>query len=901
MQSNVEYGARSFVFGVATPLDSVTVALVVQGSKEVQTNTTVFAGTDGHWSISVNPLKPSEGDLLDLSVITGSGDTHVALGCGVGDVYLCGGQSNMCFSAEESFPPGPDLANQTYDGISLFAVNMIGAATPGTDFPPINSTTPQCSWAHDLNHDPEYVCNAWMPSTPRTNAHFSAVCLFTALEMRKQQAATGAAAARKIGLIFSAFGGTSLSLWAPPTAYDGCPGAAAPNPPPGSLYNAMIAPIAGYTVRSALWFQGEEDAQANSVTPGWYACRFERLIAHWRAVWGIGDFTFAFVQLGSVSADSDAFGGVRIAQALALPHPGGPVDATAMAVAYDLGDRNQVHGIGSVHFRNKTEVARRLAAGILHASFGDQNSSLLGPSLLTAKQSSSRVVVLNVISSADGGFISLAPAGECVECCTSMQVVQLSASGVGGPWVNASLTLVNSSVFTATASDPATFTHVRYAMTSMVECAITDEANGFPLPAFLVALTAEKALTTIPQTLNWRGRLYPLDASAPLPPLGFNTWNAYHDNVDEVLVLAIADAFVSLGLKAVGYKFVNIDDGWMVARTENGTIVADPVKFPSGMAALSAGVHSRGMRFGLYTSQTASTCQDRPGTYLHEAQDVATWCAWAIDYIKIDYCHGAQWPNVNESWILINEAVATLCVNNPLVISVEYCDGPSCGPMMSGLATLWRTTMDIQATFASILSNLETNNKMAPFHTPGHFNDPDMLCAGVSGVSLVEAQTQFSAWAVIAAPMLLSFDILNPAGVDPALLTIISNVEVIAVSQDAAQVQGVLVSPPDPGGGECWARPLAGVGEWGKADAGAGAGATSAAHAVAALFINRGDIDGPKITVSCTWAQLGVPAGSTVTVRDLIAHTNLANVTIGDAISFDVLPHQGRFVKLQWI
>ena len=917
LQTNAEYGARSFVYGVASPLDSVTVLLTIEQSGKTHTNITILAAADGKFSVTLNPLSESLG-LIDLTVTTGSGDVHKSLGCEVGDVYLCGGQSNMCFSAESAFAPAQDLVNMTYSNIKLFAVNMIGNATPQSDFPPLGDT-PQCSWNHDKQNsttDPSYVCNAWMPSIPSTNRYFSAVCLFTALEIAKQHTGT-----RKIGLIYSAFGGTSISLWSPPAAYESCPGQAAPAPAPGSLFNAMISPLVGYTIRAALFFQGEQDISSESKTPGWYECRFERLIAYWRNIWGIGDFTFTFVQLGSVLGATTEYGQLRVAQTFVLPHPNGTVDNTAMAVAYDLGDRNQSRVIGSVHFRNKTEVGRRLAASILHAQFGLQNATLLNPSIIKIVQENDSLLYIFIKSATDA--IALQPAGECVECCMSQETIELSSDN-GSTWVNTSMSLFNTSVIQVVPSTTSTsFTHIRYAFHDMVECAIVDVANDFPLPTFSLSVvtaaainvntatataiataasaaaisvnTATAASAGVTSHLIWRGQYYPLQADAVLPPLGLNTWNAFHNNVDELLILAISDAFVSLGLRDIGYRTVNIDDGWQVDRDDNGIIVPDPIKFPSGMSSLAAAVHSRGLKFGLYTSQTSLTCQDRPGTYNYEAIDAATWCEWNIDYIKVDLCGGQRWPHTNESWILIDKALsnATLCPNGPLVVSVEYCNSASCGPSMSSLATLWRTTGDVQPNFESIMSNLDNNNLMAPFHTPGHFNDPDMLCLGDSGVSLIEAQTQFSAWALVAAPLLLSFNIVSPAGVDPTLLAIISNKEVIAVSQDAAQVQGIRVSEPSPTGNECWARPLAPLDTWG------GENVVTTTNAVAALFINRGPIEGSKSTVVCTWAMLGIPPSTIVTIRDLISHANLGNST-SDLIQFQVMPHDSRLVKLEW-
>ena len=84
-----------------------------------------------------------------------------------------------------------------------------------------------------------------------------------------------------------------------------------------------------------------------------------------------------------------------------------------------------------------------------------------------------------------------------------------------------------------------------------------------------------------------------------------------------------------LGLAAAGYTYLNVDDCWMAARDreQNGTILEDPTRFPAGLRALVDYVHSRGLRFGLYTSQSSVTCQARPGSYGYEEADAAAYCA----------------------------------------------------------------------------------------------------------------------------------------------------------------------------------------------------------------------------------------------------------------------------------
>lgn len=720
LQTNAEYGARSRIYGHATPGAAVAVAIG-------NANLTTTAAADGAWAVTLNPL--GVGESVDFTVTTDEGESVAVKGCVGGDVYLCGGQSNMCFSAEAAFPPGPALAAQAYANIRLFAVAMIGADTPQPDFPPLTPNS-QCSWNHDKANasDTAYKCNAWMPSTPATNGHFSAICLFTALEIAKRHTGT-----RPIGLIYSAFGGTSATLWAPPAAYAQCPGpaAGAAGPadavaaPPGSLYYAMISPLVQYSIRAVLWMQGENDAASEVRTPGWYSCRFTALIDYWRAAWGMGDFTVGFVQLGSVFDGREDYGQLRFAQALEVPRPGGAVAGTAMATAYDLGDRSQDPTIGSVHFRNKTEVGRRLALGVLHAHFGIQNASILPPSVAAVARAGPASVSFTV-AVPDGSPVALTPGGECDECCAAADVLQLSSDG-GVTFVNATIAL-SGSVVTATAAAPAAFTHARFAAMDYVQCAITG-GNGLPVPAFVlpVGAAAGAAAGVAPRvadvrkpvggSLTWRGREYAWTGTTPPPPVGLNTWNAYHDNIDEVLIERVADAFVSLGLRDLGYSYVNIDDGWMVSRMPNGTIVEDPVKFPSGMFALSAAVHSRGLRFGLYTAQTQFTCQNRPASYTYEAVDVARYCAFGLDYIKVDNCKGARWPATNTSWILMREAMAKCAA--PPRLSVEYCRDPT-GLWCASLTDLWRTTGDVQSNFESVLSNLDQNDVMAPVSRPGH-------------------------------------------------------------------------------------------------------------------------------------------------------------------------------------
>jgi alpha-galactosidase len=115
------------------------------------------------------------------------------------------------------------------------------------------------------------------------------------------------------------------------------------------------------------------------------------------------------------------------------------------------------------------------------------------------------------------------------------------------------------------------------------------------------------------------------DDLAKTPPMGWNSWNKFRCEINEELIRETADSMVESGMMAAGYKYVIIDDCWQVGRDENGELVPDPERFPSGIKALSDYVHSKGLKFGIYSCAGDLTCQNRPGSRGHEFQDARTF------------------------------------------------------------------------------------------------------------------------------------------------------------------------------------------------------------------------------------------------------------------------------------
>ena len=296
------------------------------------------------------------------------------------------------------------------------------------------------------------------------------------------------------------------------------------------------------------------------------------------------------------------------------------------------------------------------------------------------------------------------------------------------------------------------------------------------------------------------------------PPIGWNDWNAYGCNVSEQLVEQTALAMHNDGMQAAGYSYVNIDDCWMSSsRAANGNLVANPSKFPDGIAAVASYVHSLGLKLGIYEDAGTATCQGYPGSYGHEQQDADLFASWGVDYLKYDWCNVPFSSFPGESHEQVAQTLYTRMSNalaasgRPVVFSM--CNGwdSSVQPWTWGgpVSNLWRTTSDIQPDFTSMLNNFHTNVTLASFAGPGAWNDPDMLEVG-NGMTATEDQSEFSLWAEMAAPLIEGGNLVSASS---ATLSILTSKAVIAVDQDSLGKQGREVSSS--GGLDVLAKPLA--------------------------------------------------------------------------------------------
>ena len=284
------------------------------------------------------------------------------------------------------------------------------------------------------------------------------------------------------------------------------------------------------------------------------------------------------------------------------------------------------------------------------------------------------------------------------------------------------------------------------------------------------------------------------DQIALTPPMGWNSWNCWGVNVDEQKVKDAAD-FMNRELINHGWSYINIDDGWEAsARTKEGELVGNE-KFPD-FKRLSDYVHSRGLKFGIYSSPGPRTCGGYLGSYGHEKADAKTWADWGVDYLKYDYCLYSDivpQPTENlikEPYILMGKALEK--VNRDIVYCVGY-GAPNVwywGQEAGG--NQWRTTRDITDDWNVVVAIGAFQDVCAKVTKPGQYNDPDMLVVGKLGngwgakmhesrLTPDEQYSHISLWSLLSAPLLIGCDM---SAMDEFTLNLLTNDEVIAVNQD---------------------------------------------------------------------------------------------------------------------
>ncbi|MBN1577413.1 MAG: glycoside hydrolase family 27 protein [Chitinispirillaceae bacterium] len=372
---------------------------------------------------------------------------------------------------------------------------------------------------------------------------------------------------------------------------------------------------------------------------------------------------------------------------------------------------------------------------------------------------------------------------------------------------------------------------------------------------------------------------------AKTPPMGWNSWNCFAQNINENQIREIADSMVSTGMKDAGYFYLNLDDNWMAtSRDANGDLRADPTRFPGGMKALGDYIHSKGLKFGIYGDRGLKTCHHlygggfgdtKSGSYLNEERDAKTFASWGVDYLKYDNCEPAPGSNMQQDYERMQDALAD-CGRN-IVFSICAWEFQ---PWMPNTGNLWRTTTDILNIWKKtnqwswgILDIVDLNEPRAPYAKPGAWNDPDMLQIGNYGNGSPkdeEYRSHMSLWCIMAAPLITGNDIRK---MNQVTRDILLNKEVIAVNQDSAGIQGTKIKSSN--GCDVWCKPL---------------GSKDGDNKAVALF-NRND-NTRDITVN--FSDIGL--SGEVQVRDLWAKTDRGSFS--GSYTMTVPPHGTGLLKV---
>jgi len=343
---------------------------------------TVKADEAGNWKIMV--ATPSYGGPYAMTI--SDGEPLVLMNIMIGEVWICSGQSNMEFPMSgwtKVVNAEKEIADAKYPNIRLLQVKQQNSNVPLTDV--------------KVTHE------GWTPCIPQFIPEFSAVAYFFAREIYKK---TGI----PIGLIHTSWGGTVIEAWTSANTMRTMPDFAAALVKvqeaakvdtidytrekanrPTALYNAMINPFIQYSIRGAIWYQGENNAPRAHQ----YRMLFPALIKDWRAQWKLGDFPFYFVQLANYAlGDGTEFAWAELRdaqlQTLILPN-------TGMAVTIDVGEA------GDIHPKNKQDVGKRLALIALANTYG-KNIAYSGPLLKSYKVLGDKIKLK--FDHTDGGLVA---------------------------------------------------------------------------------------------------------------------------------------------------------------------------------------------------------------------------------------------------------------------------------------------------------------------------------------------------------------------------------------------------------------------------------------------------------------------------------------------------------------
>ncbi len=363
------------------------------------------------------------------------------------------------------------------------------------------------------------------------------------------------------------------------------------------------------------------------------------------------------------------------------------------------------------------------------------------------------------------------------------------------------------------------------------------------------------------------------DGLARTPPMGWYPWNIFGEEPqNEKLIKEIVDALVSSGLKDAGYVYVGPDEGICFRRGPDGLLTTNLERYPDGLRGLGDYIHTKGLKYALYTDAGTHTCsRAMPGTKGHEFEDMRAFAGWRADYIKIDWCN-TRGQDIVEAYTLLRDA--QLAAGRPVVHSLCSWGEGYPWEWAAAVGHMWRTTADIcapgKADWTRAMRIAFANEKLAAHAGPGHWNDPDMMIAGMPGLSDAQNRSFFSLWCMMAAPLIAGNDLRD---MTKATSDILTNREAIAVNQDPLGIQGRVV--------------------WNDGNVSLWAGKPLFDGSQAVLVFNQSR---HGIAKQVAWAEIGRDPGETLFVRNLWTHETTGPVSGG--VTVKVAPEDIAFLRI---
>jgi alpha-galactosidase len=292
------------------------------------------------------------------------------------------------------------------------------------------------------------------------------------------------------------------------------------------------------------------------------------------------------------------------------------------------------------------------------------------------------------------------------------------------------------------------------------------------------------------------------------PPMGWNSYNVFDQNITQETAIRTAKVIKDAGLDQHGWSYVCIDDGWQGSRGgADHALQPDPKKF-TDIKAMVDQIHAMGLKVGIYhtpwitsyggihSKGRAGATSDSPdgawvddhkqhrvfGPYSFVQTDANQFGKWGFDYLKYDW-NPISLKETTDMEQALRHSGRDIVFS--LSNSMKYNDVGQIGPH----AQLWRTSGDITDSWGSLTRIGFRQIGWGKFLKPGHFNDPDMLCVGRVGwghprptrLTPDEQYTHISLWCLLSAPLIMGCDLTQ---LDPFTIGLLTNDEVLAIDQD---------------------------------------------------------------------------------------------------------------------